>query len=165
MIQTPAPKLFRVKTAEDLDRIPFENGMAAIEVPAHLLDNLELKHAERGESLRLEAIEKSIRSKGFQPIEPITARVGRKGRWIVINGGHRITAARRIRGEFWTNLFKPKIETLYFILFTNAESWKKGGRPTSVTKDQLTNSDYAATQDSWERAEQRNHALDDPPAT
>lgn len=164
MIQTKAPKLFRVTTEADLERIPFENGMAAVEIPAHLLGKLELKHSERGDSLRLEALENSIRSKGFQPLEPITARIGRKGRWIVINGGHRITAARRIMGEFWTNLFGKKVETFYFILFTNNDSWKKSGRPDGVTKAHLKNDDYQETQDVWERSGQRNHAIDDPPA-
>lgn len=160
MIQTRAPKLFRIQTEEDLDRIPFENGMAAVEIPAELLDKLDLKHAERGNSLRLEALERSIRSRGYQPLEPITARIGRKGRWIVINGGHRITAARHIRGEFWTNLFGQKVKNFYFILFTNAESWKKTDRPDGVKKKQINSDGYLDSQETWERSEQRNQEIE-----
>ncbi|MEM1130583.1 MAG: ParB/Srx family N-terminal domain-containing protein [Pseudomonadota bacterium] len=154
------PKLFRVRTAEDLERIPFENGMAAVEVPADLLHLLELKHETRGESLRLEALERSIRLKGFQPIEPITARIGRRGRWVVVNGGHRITAARKIMREFWTNLFGKKVESFYFILFTNPESWSKSAPPPGVTIDPDDADAAAEMRESWDRAEARMRALE-----
>lgn len=163
MIQTSVPKLFQVRTEADLDRIPFENGMAAVEVPAHLLDKLELKNADRGDSLRLESLERSIRSRGFQPLEPITARIGRKGRWVVVNGGHRITAARHVMDEFWTNLFGQKVRSFYFILFTNADSWKKTDRPASVSKKQINNDDFKTVQDSWERSEQRIQTVEKHP--
>lgn len=156
MIHSSTPKIFRVETEADLERIPFEDGMAAVEIPAHLLDHLELKHAERGDSPRLQNLLKSIRSKGFQPVEPVTARIGRRGRWIVINGGHRITAARRIMAEFWPNLFGNKVKSLYFILFTNAESWSKTHLPDGVDKAQLKRSDVSESQEAWERAGQRN---------
>ena len=77
-MRSSAPKVFRIQTEADLERIPFVNGMAAVEIPAHLLDKLELKHAERGDSPRLRALEKSIRDRGFQPIEPITARTSKR---------------------------------------------------------------------------------------
>ena len=160
MNQTSLPKLFRVQTEEDLDRIPFENGMAAVEVPAHLLDKLELKHEDRGPSLRLNELTRSIRSRGFRPVEPITARVGRRGRWIVIDGGHRITAARTVMREFWTNLFGPKVETFYFVLFTNPESWAKGDPPEGVRPDATDPDTLRATRDSWDRAHQRAREID-----
>lgn len=163
MIQNRTPKLFRVRTVEDLDRIPFANGMAAVEVPAELLEHLELKHAERGDSERLQTLMRSIRSRGYEPIEPITARVGRRGRWIVINGGHRITAARRVMGEFWSNLFGKKINSFYFILFTNEDSWSKSQLPDGVSSEDLSGSDYKPIQDSWERSEQRNHVAAENP--
>lgn len=159
MIHAPAPKLFRVHSEADLERIPFENGVAAVEIPAELLDKLHLKHADRGMSPRLKALERSIRAHGYQPLEPITARIGRRGRWIVINGGHRITAARHIQKEFWTNLFGPKVKTLYFILFTNDESWSKTKMPEVVTRAQINNDGYKSVQESWERSEQRNQEL------
>ncbi|MCR9089424.1 MAG: ParB/RepB/Spo0J family partition protein [Rhodobacteraceae bacterium] len=147
-----APKLFRIETEEDLERIPFENGMAAVEVPADLLEKLELKHADRGDSLRLRALEKSIRASGFRPVEPITARIGRKGRWIVVNGGHRLTAARHVMQEFWANLFGKKVNSFYFILFTNPDSWKKSGRPDGIERDEGTSEELRASRDAWERA-------------
>lgn len=152
-----APKLFRVETEEDLDRIPFVNGMAAVEVPADLLDKLELKHADRGDSLRLRALEKSIRTNGFRPIEPITARIGRKGRWIVVNGGHRLTAARHVMQEFWANLFGQKVNNFYFILFTNPDSWKKSGRPEGMETADGTPEEVEASRDAWERSKLRGN--------
>ena len=38
----------------------------------------------------------------------ITARVGRRGRWIVVNGGHRITAARRVMRDSCRRAGPPK---------------------------------------------------------
>ena len=157
MTAMSAPKLVRVETEEDLDRIPFKNGMAAVEVPAHLLDKLELKNADRGDSLRLRDLEKSIRNKGFRPIEPITARIGKKGRWIVVNGGHRLTAARHVMHEFWANLFGAKVNSFYFILFTNPDSWTKSGRPEGVKRDKGTSEEFEASREAWERADQRRN--------
>lgn len=162
MQPTKAPKLFRVETEADLERIPFENGMAAVEVPAHLLEKLELKHADRGDSLRLRDLERSIRANGFQPLEPITARVGRRGRWIVVNGGHRITAARHIMREFWSNLFGSKVKSFYFVLFTNPDSWKKSKPPEGVSMDQGSASDFSMSRDTWERAELRHNTPSTP---
>ncbi len=156
-----APAIFRVRTEADLDRIPFSNGMAAVEVPAHLLDKLEIKHADRGESLRLQALERSIRAKGFQPVEPITARIGRRGRWIVVNGGHRLTAARRVMREFWTNLFGRKVETFYFVLFTNPESWSKATPPPGI--DLARTPDSLESRQAWDRAEARMREVGPPP--
>jgi len=150
-----APKLFRVRTEADLERIPFENGMAAVEVPAELLDKLELKNATRGDSLRLKALERSIRDRGFRPVEPITARIGRKGRWIVIDGGHRLTAARRVLGDFWANLFGPKVQSFYFVLFTNPESWSKAEPPPGYTPTADGSPDQ---RNAWDRAHQRMQA-------
>jgi len=154
MTMQKSPKVFRVREAADLDRIPFTDGMAAVEVPAHLLDDLELKNFERGESPRLAALERSIRARGYQPTEPITARVGRRGRWVVVDGGHRITAARHVLREFWTNLFGPKVETLYFVLFTDPESWTKVTPPAGAETPQAAG-DGGETRAAWDRARQR----------
>lgn len=150
-----APRMFRVRSAEDLQRIPFHNGVAAVEVPARLIDVLPLKNDTRGDSLRLRALERSIRNQGFQPVEPITARIGRKGRWIVINGGHRLTAARRVMREFWTNLFGPKVVSFYFILFLNPQSWSKSGQPSGITLDGDAPQDSEASRAAWDRAAAR----------
>ncbi|MCA8878361.1 MAG: ParB N-terminal domain-containing protein [Rhodobacteraceae bacterium] len=162
-MRSSAPKVFRIQTEADLERIPFVNGMAAVEIPAHLLDKLELKHAERGDSPRLRALEKSIRDRGFQPIEPITARIGRRGRWIVINGGHRITAARHVMREFWTNLFGDKVQTFYFILFTNPESWSKVPPPSGVEIDREVHPEDSELREQWSRASARMNEVRAPP--
>lgn len=113
----------RIEQREDLNRIAFEDGMAAVEVPVELLDEIDFRNDARTESPRLTRLETAIRSEGFQPVEPIVARIGRKGRWVVIDGGHRLTAARKISGETWANLFGPKVRSLYFLLFTTPQSW------------------------------------------
>ena len=154
MRRAQSPKIFRIRTEADLDRIPFTDGMAAVEVPARLLDKLELKNFKRGESPRLAALERSIRARGFRPTEPITARIGRRGRWIVVDGGHRITAARHVAEEFWTNLFGPKVETLYFVVFTYPESWRKVDPPEGAPCPGAP-SDAGETRAAWDRARQR----------
>ena len=110
MTTQAAPKLFRIRTEADFDRIPFDNGMAAVEVPAHLLDHIDMRDFDRGDSGRLSALLRSIRSNGYNPVEPIHVRIGRRGRWVVIDGGHRLTAARRVMREWLPNLFGKKVE-------------------------------------------------------
>ncbi|MGB0661006.1 MAG: ParB N-terminal domain-containing protein [Mangrovicoccus sp.] len=155
MIQSKTPKVFRIHTVDDLARIPFENGMAAVEVPAELLDKLELKNEIRGDSARLRSLEKSIRSKGYRPIEPITARISKKGKWVVLNGGHRLTAARRILKEFWTNLFGEKVKSFYFVLFLTPDSWSKKSPPAGAILNFGDVDSIAESQQSWERADRR----------
>jgi len=149
-----APKLFRIRTEDDLATIPFHNGIAAVELPACLLHRIDWKNQDRGASPRLSALERSIRNKGYQPVEPITARIGKRGRWIVMNGGHRVTAADHVMREFWTNLFGPKVQSLYVVLFTTEKSWSKfkGAHPSPNV---ITRDNGAASRASWERARRR----------
>jgi len=44
-------------------------------------------------------------------------RLGRRGRWVIVDGGHRVTAARRVSKEFLTNLFGAKVKTIHFLLY------------------------------------------------
>lgn len=122
----------RLRKVEDIDKITFEDGMAAVEVPVELLRHITFKNDERGESPRLDAVERSIRDRGFVPTDPIIARIGQKGRWIIVDGGHRLTAARHVAEEFWTNLIQRKVSTLYFILYETERSWRKIGRPEAA---------------------------------
>ncbi|MEL6476771.1 MAG: ParB N-terminal domain-containing protein [Pseudomonadota bacterium] len=126
MAITKTPGVFRVRSREDLDKIPFHDGVAAVEVPAELLEELRLKNDLREDSDRLREVETSIRARGFVPVDPITARIGRKGKWVIVNGGHRLTAARHVMRDWWANLFGRKVKTLYFLLFTDDASWTKG---------------------------------------
>ena len=107
--------------------------MAAVEVPVELLRHIEFKNDERFDSPRLDAVERSIRDRGFVPTDPIIARIGQKGKWVIVDGGHRLTAARQVAEEFWTNLLKRKVRTLYFLLFETERSWLKVGRPGTVS--------------------------------
>lgn len=115
----------RIKTLEDIDRIRFHDGMAAVEVPISLVRQIRFKNHLRGPSPRLTAVESSIRDKGYRPLEPIIIRIGQKGRWIVVDGGHRLTAALEVDDEFWPNLFHRRVGNMYFLLFATARSWTK----------------------------------------
>ncbi|MEM6905019.1 MAG: ParB N-terminal domain-containing protein [Pseudomonadota bacterium] len=118
--------IFRVREVADLERIPFRDGVAAVEVPAELLDELRFKNEVREDSARLRAVEASIRNRGFVPVDPIVARIGRKGKWVVVNGGHRLTAIRHVMRDWWANLFGRKVRTVYFLLYADDLSWTKG---------------------------------------
>jgi hypothetical protein len=122
---TPAPRVQRIRCAEDLGGIVFADGMAAVEMPAKLLPHIRFKNDARETSPRLAAVARAIRRDGFVPRDPIVCRIGQKGRWVVVDGGHRLTAARQVMGEFWTNLFGPKVRDLYFLLFETPRSWSK----------------------------------------
>lgn len=127
--EIPPPKaqrgVQRVRAAEDLAKIEFIDGMAAVEMPFALTRCIQFKNDRREESPRLEAVEDSIRRLGYRPLEPIICRIGQKGRWVVVDGGHRLTAARKVDGEFWTNLFGRKVGDLYFLLFETPRSRAK----------------------------------------
>lgn len=114
-----------IRSVEDLDRIVFEDGVAAVEAPLEVLKHVKFKNDERLDSPRLDAVERSIRDRGYVPTDPIIARIGQKGRWIIVDGGHRLTAARSVDDEFWTNLLERKVRTLYFLLFETERSWAK----------------------------------------
>jgi hypothetical protein len=120
-----APRIQYVCRVEDIDRIEFTDGLAAVMVAAPLLDELPLVGEHRAESEKLARLRRSIRVRGFVPTDPIICRVGMKGRWVVVDGGHRITAARQVMRETWCNLWGPKVAELYFLLFTTPGSWKK----------------------------------------
>lgn len=109
----------------DLRRIAFTDGMAAVEVPFHLLRHITFRNDERSESPRLETLKASIRRNGYVPFDPIIASITKSGKWSVVDGGHRLTAARAVAKEFWTNLFRRKVERLYFLLFTTPRSLTK----------------------------------------
>lgn len=121
--------------------------MAAVEVPVELLRHIIFKNDERGDSPRLDAVERSIRDRGFVPTDPIVARIGQKGRWIIVDGGHRLTAARHVAEEFWTNLLQRKVRTLYFLLYETERSWRKTVRPEAAGKSPFARAAEATAQE------------------
>jgi hypothetical protein len=117
MMKCQIPSVQWVESAADLDHIQFFDEMAEIEVPVASLGKLPFKNEDRGDSARLDAVMRAIRRDGYNNAEPIIVRLGRRGRWVVIDGGHRLTAARRISKEFFTNLFNQKVKTVHFLLY------------------------------------------------
>lgn len=120
MAQLDKPKLpgvQRVTCAEDLTNVTFHDDMAEIVVPIEAIDKLPFKNEFRSDSKRLRAVERQIRYHGYNNFEPVIVRLGRRGRWVIVNGGHRVTAARRISKEFFTNLFEKKVQNIHFLLY------------------------------------------------
>ena len=157
-----AHPVFRVRTEDDLKDIPFKEGLAAVEVPVEILGSIEFRNEERGESPRLDALRRSIRARGYQPLAPITARIGRRGRWVIVDGGNRLRAAQEVSREFWSNILGPKVGTLYFVLFLTPDSWSRGGAPPSRPELPLRTGQAAASRDAWERADARRQIADLP---
>lgn len=123
--KTRAPDVQIVRTREDFDRIVFTDGVAAVEAPAELLRHIRFKNESRGEGPRLDAVIRSIRDRGYVPTEPIIARIGQKGKWVVVDGGHRLTALKRLAESLWTRLFHRKLGNVYFLLFETERSRAK----------------------------------------
>ncbi len=122
---TATPQMQRVTTPDELSRIVFTDGVATVTLPVEMLDHIQFKNDRREDGPRLRQLERSIVNRGYVPMEPIVARIGQKGKWVVVDGGHRLTAARRIARSFWRNLFSKKVGDLYFLLFTGPRSWTK----------------------------------------
>lgn len=125
MEKSRQPGIQVIREARDLDEIAFHDGLAAVEVPFSLLGHIPFAGETRERGPRLERVVRSIRRKGYRPVDPIICRIGMKGRWVVVDGGHRITAARQVGREWWSNLCRPKVTRLYFLLFTTEGSWSK----------------------------------------
>lgn len=139
------PGVQRITCVNDLYDIRFsEQGLAAVEIPFELLDTLPLVGDKREMGPRLRSLLGSIRRRGFVPSEPIICRIGMKGRWVVVDGGHRITAARIVGREFWTNLFGRKVRSLYFLLFTTPGSWSKLRPRAPAVPDRAARDEAAA---------------------
>jgi len=126
------PSMQRIRHKTDIAKLVFRDGVAAVMVDGRLLSRIRFKNHKREDSPRLDAVARSIRRWGYQPRDPIVCRIGQKGRWIVLDGGHRLTAARRINKECWTNLFRRKVRDVYFLLYEGERSWAKSGRPEAA---------------------------------
>ncbi|MEO1207009.1 MAG: ParB N-terminal domain-containing protein [Pseudomonadota bacterium] len=132
------PKLHRIRSIEDLSTVEFVDGLAEVEVPIELLHDLPLKHDERNDSPRLNSVMRSIRAKGYSSLDPIVCRIGARGRWVVIDGGHRLTAAQLVAKEFWTNLWGRDLGDVTFFLYETESSNSRlsegqvPSRPTST---------------------------------
>ena len=136
------PKYQRVNDIQDITGLEFIDGLAEVEVPINLLDKLPLKNHERSNSPRLRKLLKAIRRNGYSSIDPIVIRIGRMGRWVVVDGGHRLTAARRVSKEFWANLFSKKVGPLVFYVFETPISYSKMKQNPKIINTQKKQNPY-----------------------
>ena len=133
--------LQRVDTVQDLRAIAFTRGLAAVMVSSSVLPRIAFKNHQRTGSLRVEALAERIADYGYQPRDPIICRIGRRGKWVVVDGGHRLSALARQQDIGWRGLARrvlrrlglaapawlaPTLEPphfdVYFILFTSERS-------------------------------------------
>jgi hypothetical protein len=80
----------------DLDRIRFSDGLATVSVDATLLPRIRFKNARRNDLARVADLRRRIATHGYIPTTPVICRIGQKGKWIVVDGGHRLTALRQL---------------------------------------------------------------------
>ncbi|MCI4665443.1 MAG: ParB/RepB/Spo0J family partition protein [Neomegalonema sp.] len=90
-----------------------------------MLRKIRFKNAKRIGGPRLNAIVRSIRDRGYLPTDPIIARIGQKGKWVIVDGGHRLTALKLLLKSFWGRLMGRKYGNVYFLLFETERSWAK----------------------------------------
>lgn len=141
------PGVQLVRTAEDLARITFFDEIAEIEVPIESIDLLPFKNEDRSDSERLRRVENAIRRLGYNNRDPVVVRLGRRGRWVIVDGGHRVTAARHVAREFWTNLFRRKVRSIHFLLFRTPLSNTLIDPPAAVAGSVASEPPTACTQD------------------
>ncbi|SEA45370.1 ParB N-terminal domain-containing protein [Rubrimonas cliftonensis] len=91
-----------VMRRRDLGRIRFSADLAMVMVHEAVLPAIVFKNAERADGARLRRLMRLISARGYVPTAPIICRIGQKGKWIVVDGGHRLTALRLLREERWT---------------------------------------------------------------
>ena len=88
--------LQHLTTRGQLNRIVFEEGLATVTVSAPLVLKLRLKNAQRHDEVRLARLRRSIAQNGYGGGAPVICRIGQKGKWVVLDGGHRLTALRQL---------------------------------------------------------------------
>ena len=93
--------LQHVRTRNDLDRIAFADGLATVAVEAPLLRHIRFKNARRNDAARIAALRSRIATYGYVGTTPIICRIGQKGKWVVVDGGHRLTALHQLYSENW----------------------------------------------------------------
>jgi hypothetical protein len=94
-------KMQRIETVADLDNIAFDHGLATVEVNADLLPSIAFKNARRGDAARVAALMRRIEDHGYIPLNPVICRIGRKGKWVVVDGGHRLSALKLLYATSW----------------------------------------------------------------
>ena len=132
------PGLQRVETADDLSRIVFVDDMAEIEIPIEAIDNVPWQNAERLDSERYRKVLNSIRLRGYDNFDRITARIGRRGRLSIVNGGHRLKAAKQVAKEWWPNMFGRKVKSIQMIVFRTRNSATMVGVPDGAPEPPVT---------------------------
>lgn len=125
MVEQRTPDIQYVRDVADLDKIVFTDGLAAVQAPWRVVRHIKFKNHRRSPSPRLRRLERAIRDFGYNSSDPIIVRIGQKGRWIVVDGGHRLTALRRLSRSLWSVFFPPKVYALYFLVFETPRSWRK----------------------------------------
>ncbi|MEO1695274.1 MAG: ParB N-terminal domain-containing protein [Pseudomonadota bacterium] len=111
-----------IASVDDLRDLTFIDDVAEVEIPVAVLKTLPFTNEERHDAARIRQLETSIRRRGYDNFDRVVARLGRRGRLSVVDGGHRLIAAQKVAREFWTNLLRPKVKTIQMIVFRTSNS-------------------------------------------
>ncbi len=101
----------------DIEDLEFIDGLAELRIPAKLLGKRPLKNHERGNRAGLCILLRPICVNSYSSIEPIVVRIGRRGRWVIVDSGHRLTTGTPVAGVIWTNLFSKKVSPVIFHVY------------------------------------------------
>lgn len=90
------------------------NGLAEVELTLDQIEKLHLVNAGRAtdpENERYWRLVRAMRREGYASAEPL--RIFFTGeRFVLVDGGHRLNAARRVAREWLVNLFAEKVTTI-----------------------------------------------------
>lgn len=104
-----------LRTRHDLRTIAYTDGIATVMIDAPLLQYVRFKNAKRHDPARLRRLREQIATRGYVPTTPVICRIGQKGKWIVVDGGHRLTALHQLyRKSLWYRIKQA--------------AWRLGGR-------------------------------------
>ena len=88
--------LQRIERKRDLKRIAFTDGFALILFDARLIPEIRFKNDARADAARVRRLARVIAARGYDSSQPVVCRIGQKGKWIVVDGGHRLSALRTL---------------------------------------------------------------------
>ena len=107
----------RIESPELLHYLDYDDDCAYVEVPGHRISAMPFEASvNMNSNSYLQAVER-VRNTGHDNSSPIVLYPRSDGKWEVQDAdAERFIAAKEVAGEFFSNLFEPKVRKVIFSL-------------------------------------------------